>query len=95
MNNWIESFIEFLTRFWPMEIVDHWEEGVFYSFGTARPGTLPRGLYWFWPWFQNINTVSVVPDPVSSPLLNVTLIGGEQLTYSVTAILQVTNAWTR
>ena len=91
--NWVDSIISFLERFWPFAIIDQYEEGVFYIFGRAKKWRLRPGLYFFIPWFTEIVAVIVVPDPVSSPLLNVTLTDNTALTYSVTAIYRITGPW--
>ena len=91
--NWVESLVEFITRFWPFAIIDQYEEGVLYVLGRAKKERLMPGLYMFVPWFMDVVAVVVVPDPVSSPLLNVTLTDDTALTYSVTAIYRITIPW--
>lgn len=78
--------------------MDQWERGVFYILGRhwrwwpARGGTLEPGLYFVVPFFWRILPVSVVPVPVSGPLQSITLKDGSQLTFSATAVFQVTDA---
>lgn len=87
--NFIESLISFLERFWPFVIIDQWERGVFRIFGRVYFQPLPPGLYPFLPWFMSIEQVSVVPNPIGSPLLNITLRDGKTLSYSIMATVQV------
>lgn len=97
--NWVQSVIEFLERFWPLVKVDHCERGTLYVLGKARRSylwikqPLNPAVYAIIPWFMEITTVSVVPTPISSPLLNITLRDGRTLSYSVTAIVRVTDPW--
>ena len=73
MTNFVETLINLLKSFWPFVIVDEYERGVFYFFGRAQYWNLKPGLYAYVPWFTDIVTVSVVPFPVSTALLNITL----------------------
>ncbi len=91
--NFLETLLDFLARFWPFDIVDEWEEGVFYFCGRAWRKKYPPGVYGFIPWFTRIETVSVVPTVISTPLLNITLMDGKTLCYSATAIVQVIDPW--
>ncbi len=91
--NFLETLVEFLSRFWPFAIVEQYERGVFYCVGHALRRTLRPGLYPFLPWFMRIVPVSVVPSPITSPLLNITLKDGKTLGYSATAIWKVEDPW--
>lgn len=92
-GNWLATLFEFLAKFWPLAIVEQWEQGVFYIFGRAMRWKLGPGLYPFIPWFMQIRTVNMVPAPVGTPLLNVTLSDSRTLGYSVTAVVVVRDAW--
>jgi len=63
--NFLDTLVEFLSRFWPLAIVEQWERGVFYCLGRAYRRSLPPGLYPFVPWFMRIDGVSVVPSPIT------------------------------
>ena len=52
-------------------------------------GHLLPGLYAFVPWFMDIATVDVVPVPIGTPLLNITLTDTKTLSWSATYIVRV------
>jgi regulator of protease activity HflC (stomatin/prohibitin superfamily) len=87
--NWVQSIIEFLDRFWPLVKIEQWERGCYYILGRARKKVLRPGVYPVIPWFISVDSISVVPAPISSPLLNITLKDGRTLGFSITAIVRV------
>jgi len=95
MTSWVEALLNFLAKFWPFVLVNQWERGVPMLFGRVcrrwcfLAAPLPPGLFVYFPWFSEIETVSIVPNPVSTPMLDLTLSDGKSLSYSVTAIMQV------
>jgi regulator of protease activity HflC (stomatin/prohibitin superfamily) len=91
--NWLATLIEFLERFWPLEIVYEWEAGVFFIFGHAMRWRLGPGMYPFIPWFMHIEKVDVVSVPFSTPLQRITLDDASTLTYSATAIVQIVDPY--
>jgi regulator of protease activity HflC (stomatin/prohibitin superfamily) len=92
--NWLATLISFLERFWPLAQVEQWEIGTYYILGRAMKWQLKPGwLYPIIPWFTRVETVSVVPHPLSTPLLNITLSDGRTLGYSATAIVSVFDPW--
>jgi len=91
--NFLQTLIDFLGEFWPLVIVDQWEHGCYYVIGRAKRRVLKPGVYPIIPWFMDVETVSVVPTPISTPLLNITLKDGKTLSYSLTAVIQVDNAY--
>lgn len=91
--NFLQTLIEFLQTFWPFEIIQEYERGVLYIFGRAQEGLLTPGLYVVFPWFTSIETVNIVPNPISTPLLNITLSDDKTLGYSMTAIVHVDDPW--
>lgn len=88
-TNWISALIEFLERFWPLVRIEQWERGCFYLFGRARKRVLKPGIYPIVPWFTGIETASVVPTVLTTPLLNLTLKDGRTLVYSVTSVVRI------
>jgi len=95
--SWLDALFDFLSKFWPFDVVDEWEQGVFLFFGrVVRRGVMKSplrpGLYVFLPWFSRIVMIDMQPDPVRTPMLQVTLSDGTPLSYSLTAIYRVVNA---
>ena len=55
-------------------------------------GALMPGLYFVIPWFTHIEPVDIVPAPIGTPMLNITLKDGKTtLSFSVTAVVSVSN----
>ena len=57
----------------------------------AKNGALVPGLYFVIPWFTHIEPVDIVPAPIGTPMLNITLRKGKTLSFSVTAVVSVDN----
>ncbi|MHC4503551.1 MAG: SPFH domain-containing protein, partial [Planctomycetota bacterium] len=57
----------------------------------AENGALLPGLYFVIPWFTHIEPVDTVPAPIGTPMLNITLKSGKTLSFSVTAVVSVSN----
>jgi regulator of protease activity HflC (stomatin/prohibitin superfamily) len=89
--NWLATLFEFLEKFWPFCVVETGERGVVYIMGRVRRRTLPPFIYFYLPFFTEIVSVSVLPRPFSTPLLNITLSDTKTLSYSVTAIGRVSD----
>jgi len=54
-------------------------------------GCLKPGLYFIIPWFSHVECVDIVVAPISTPLHNITLKDQRTLSYSATALVQVTD----
>lgn len=91
--NWLATLLDLLKSFWPLALVSQWERGFYVVWGHALKRQIGPGIYPFIPWFMDVSAVSIVPAPVSTPLLNITLRDGRTVGYSVTAIVQVTDVW--
>ena len=91
--NFLDTLLNFLKEFWPFAIVEQTDRGVFYFFGRAQKWVLRPGLYAFVPWFTDIVPASIVPEPLSSPLLNITLKDGGTLGYSISFVFVVEDVW--
>jgi regulator of protease activity HflC (stomatin/prohibitin superfamily) len=52
-------------------------------------GHLLPGTYFFIPWLQDVSGVDVVPVPIGTPMLNITLDDKRTLSFSVTFIVRV------
>ena len=99
--SWLQVLFEFLETFWPFVTIDEWERGVYFIHGRPliRKGTingipydfstLDPGLYVHLPWFHEILTVDIVPTPLGTQLLNITLEDGSTLSFSLTYVVQV------
>jgi len=87
----LDTLLQFLRQFWPFEIVHAWERGVYLVFGRVWKASLKPGLYPFMPFFTQLMQVSMVPEPFSTPLLNIVLADGVPLSYSVTAVVRVSD----
>jgi regulator of protease activity HflC (stomatin/prohibitin superfamily) len=83
--------VALLQKLWPFRRVQPWERGVYIVFGSV-PGTVGPGYYWpVIPWFIEVEPVSMVPAPVGTALMTVTLADGSAASFSVIAELQVTD----
>lgn len=91
MTNFLATLFDAITYFWPFVIVEPWEKGV-RLFAGRVVDEVPPGLYAVVPWFMSIETASIVPAPVGTPLANITLRDGKTLSYSVVAIVRVFDA---
>lgn len=71
--NWFSAVVEFLTRFWPLEVVyGSYQRGLRFWLGRYVKtldgngkllGFIPTGgLYCFLPWFGHIEVVNIAPD---------------------------------
>lgn len=85
--NWFTGLVEWLSRFWPFEIVMEFERGVPYLFGQLLEketwwcygGNLKPRCYVKVPWFMEIHTVPVKPDILKLWNINVTTKDGAAL----------------
>lgn len=98
MPNWIQTLIAALEWAWPFKIVHAWEAAVYLVRGRVwrhwpadRTGRVGPGLYFAPPFITRVVETSVVPDPVSTTLQDITLQDGTALTFSATAVLDVVN----
>ena len=58
----------------------------------AKNEALIPGLYVVVPWFSHVEPVDIVPAPIGTPMLNITLKDGKTtLSFSVTAVVSVSN----
>lgn len=70
--NWFQAIIDFLGKFWPLEVIYSWQRGVRFWFGNPVKildgrgklfGFIPTGgLYAFLPFAGHIEVVNVAPD---------------------------------
>jgi regulator of protease activity HflC (stomatin/prohibitin superfamily) len=87
---WVDRLLDFIAFLWPFRIVKQWERAIYYEGGRAVRELGP-GLYLFLPWFTSIHEVTVVPDIVQTPRLDITLSDGAMLTFAAEADYVVTD----
>jgi regulator of protease activity HflC (stomatin/prohibitin superfamily) len=100
--SWLAVLKDWVSEFWPFVTVDEWERGVYFIHGRplVRQGTingipydisiLEPGLYVHLPWFHEVLTVDIVPTPLGTQLLNITLSDNKTtVSFSLTYIVQV------
>jgi regulator of protease activity HflC (stomatin/prohibitin superfamily) len=91
MLNWVQTLITVFQYLWPFRAVEQWERGVYYFFGRAFTEVGP-GRWPVIPYFMDVMGVGIVPADIGSPLLTVTTVDGNTLTFSVAATVQVFDA---
>jgi regulator of protease activity HflC (stomatin/prohibitin superfamily) len=98
---WIGQLADLLGSFiWPYQKVEPWERGIYTHGGrhvtrrkwwmlpSSAPdedGSIGPGWYFVFPWFGDIITRDVQPGVMVSPMQDVTLRGGDVLTFSASA----------
>lgn len=90
--NWFQALVDFLTRFWPFEIVHSYERGVRFWLGKPSLESSPPGLKVFVPWFGSVYTVPVMPDVIKLLNQNVTTKDGKSLLISANIRYEITDA---
>jgi regulator of protease activity HflC (stomatin/prohibitin superfamily) len=90
--NWFQALVDFLTRFWPFEIVHSYERGVRFWLGTPSKEPSSPGLKVFVPWFGSVATVEVMPDILKLFNQNVTTKDGKSLMISANIRYEITDA---
>ncbi len=80
----VEFLKEFASFFWPWDIVQEWEHGVYYRLGRFRRVVGPGGH--FAPkWFTKIIVVTRVPAIVKTGRMDLTLSDGTSASFVATA----------
>src|SRR3990167_2395225 len=82
---------DFVLYIWPFKVIYEWEVGVKFSGGHYKK-PLGKGIYLYCPFYSQIREVSIVPEPVSTPLMNITLRNGGSLTFSAMIVMLVVDA---
>jgi len=91
MGEFLQTLITILEYAWPFRPVEQWEKGVYYVLGRAKKVVGP-GRWPVIPFFMDVIEVSIVPAPLRTPLLNVSLKDGRVCSFSAQAVVQVTDA---
>lgn len=86
--NWFSAIIDFLTRFWPFEVVYSYQRGIRFWLGTDTKELGP-GLYMFIPYFGHIEVVNVAPDVLKLFDQNVTTKDGVGVMISANVLYTV------
>jgi regulator of protease activity HflC (stomatin/prohibitin superfamily) len=89
--NFVQSIIELLKSFWPLVIVQAWERGEYYVCGKHWR-SVGAGLKLIVPWFCEIYVVPIRSTPISTPRMDLTLRSGNNISFSSTAVVRVTDA---
>jgi regulator of protease activity HflC (stomatin/prohibitin superfamily) len=89
--NFVQSIIDLLKSFWPLEIVQEWERGEYYVLGRHWKSFGP-GMLWVVPWFCRVINVQVKPSVISTPRMDLTLKSGGNITFAATSVVQVVNS---
>lgn len=92
----------------PIKIIHPYERGVMFTFGHAltfrqwlaikrgkevTPGQLEPGLHFFFPYFQSITVVHVVPEVVNLPTQSLTTTDGHHISFSANIEFEVHDAF--
>jgi regulator of protease activity HflC (stomatin/prohibitin superfamily) len=91
MGDFLRVLVDVLTYVWPFRPVEHWERGVYYVMGKAWK-TVGPGRWPVVPYFMDVRSASVVPDPIIGPKQDVTLADGTTVTFCASIIYVVEDA---
>lgn len=86
----LARFAEFWYEFWPLRIVNDWEQGIrLYKGRTTR--LLRPGLHWFIPLLGEIVIRDTTTEVLETDLQTVTTNDGIEATFSLAVKLRITN----
>ena len=91
MTDFLRLIVEVAQFLWPFRAVEHWERGVYYRMGKAFR-TVGPGRWPVVPYFMDVKSVSVVPDPIIGPRQDVTLADGTTVSFTASVIVTVEDA---
>jgi regulator of protease activity HflC (stomatin/prohibitin superfamily) len=80
--------VEIIGFLWPLRIVWQWEQGAYYICGKYWQDVGP-GLWPMIPFFMDVKTEGVLPQPFVTPLQTITTKDGGTLTFSATIKIRV------
>lgn len=87
MGEIFSRLLDFIRDLWPFRVVEPWERGFYVT--LSRPGrAVGPGIWPVVPYFQDVKSLSVAEERLTSPLLNV-IWCGKRLAFSVSARLRV------
>lgn len=91
MAELLRVLIDVMEFLWPHKKVMEWERGILYWNGRFNRVVGPGGYWCLW-WFEDLKTILMVPDPRTTPVMDVTLRNGDILTVSATVVLVTRSA---
>lgn len=88
---WLELLAQYVRQLWPFWIVKSFEQGVRFRFGRDV-AQLGPGVYFAWWWFEEIETVIVVPRVINLPSQSITTSDRVAVTFSANIEFAIDNA---
>ena len=90
-TNVVEAVINNLATLLPLRMVHQYERGVKFRMGRDI-AELPPGLHFFWPGFESIELVHVVPETKNLPTQSAYTKDGKAITFSGNVCYRITDA---
>lgn len=90
MNALVQAILEWVRLLWPFSLVDQWERGVYYVCGRSWK-TVGPGVYFVFPWFMQIRTLTIAPAILQTERIDITLRDDTIASFAATAVVKVTN----
>lgn len=88
MTELLRLIVDVFGYLWPFRPVDQWERGCYYVLNVVRREVGP-GVWPVVPYFMDVRSVSVVPDPIIGPRQDVTLADGTTAFFNASVIVRV------
>ncbi len=89
LGEFLQRVFEWLYEFWPLRIVNDWEQGIRLRGGritrvlTSKNGLFKTGLHVFWPMFGEIITENSAVDVNETPMQTHTTSDGTAVSFSL------------
>lgn len=88
MGDFLTTLGQWVKDLWPFRTVAPWERAGLIVFGKWRRELGP-GTYPVVPWFMDVHNVSIAKAIIGTGRQDITLMNGEQLSFSATATARV------
>ena len=75
----------------PLRIIHSFERGVKFRLGRDIAELQP-GLHFFWPYFEDIEVINVVPEVINLPTQSLTTLDGHHISFSANIEFEVHDA---
>lgn len=90
MGEIFTRLLDFIRDLWPFRVVEPWEQGFYTT--LSKPGrNVGPGIWPVVPYFQDVRSLSIAEERVTSPMLNVVWCG-KRLAFSTSARVKVFDA---